>query len=158
MVRIWFFTNLLNHLCRTAKEKLHLDLTCDDLSGKGIERAKNYLTKVAGIDTPFKSNLWQNIKLFSEVRNKIAHSGGIVDLNKDKDKKLYDTIIKFNNANNTSTHLKLEQSLEQENLRKIVLTHSFLKTYAAQSLELFLLKICTYEVSNCKTKNTMTKP
>jgi len=57
-----------------------------DINGKGIERAKTYLTKVVGIEFKTFNNQWCFIKNLNLIRNHIVHNGSI--LPEDKSHKL----------------------------------------------------------------------
>jgi len=52
----------LNELCRFLKEEKGYTLGFKDLSGTGIFKAKNYLTKVLGIKDSFKLQEWEKIR------------------------------------------------------------------------------------------------
>ena len=49
------FEHLMNKLCQIVQGRSGFDLSFKDLSGQGITRARNYLVKVAGVETPFNS-------------------------------------------------------------------------------------------------------
>ncbi|ELA8837594.1 hypothetical protein QYV87_004606 [Vibrio parahaemolyticus] len=83
----------LNRYCRYAQKRYGFKLSLKDLSGQGIERARNYLIKVVGI-SPDQFNLyWSDIKLAADIRNVVTHTGGE---------------LTFEN----SAHLKLAKRLE----------------------------------------------
>ncbi|VAW88886.1 hypothetical protein MNBD_GAMMA18-97 [hydrothermal vent metagenome] len=71
---------MLNELCRIVKRRSGFDLLLKDISGQGIERSKNYLSKVAGVKSPFQSQSWNRAKLLAEIRNAIAHKNGEIEL------------------------------------------------------------------------------
>ncbi len=69
-------------ICEIQKNAKSLPLDVKDLKGNGIEQAKKYLNKVAGID--FSDNkTWEEIQNIRKIRNLIVHKDGILD---DKDK------------------------------------------------------------------------
>lgn len=70
-----FLENQLNAICSMEKRKRSLKLDITDLSGKGAERARNYLKKVAGIDFP-DDDSWNQIKNINSIRNFIVHNEG----------------------------------------------------------------------------------
>ncbi|HRD70516.1 MAG TPA: hypothetical protein PK657_10255 [Legionella sp.] len=76
------FENLLNNLCNDLKKEKKLKLSFNDMSDRGIDRARKYLEKVAGIKVVNQSS-WEKIKQLQELRNLIAHNNGLV---KDKEK------------------------------------------------------------------------
>ena len=71
--------------CKIEKniKSLHLDI--NDLKGKGIEQARNYLIKVAGIDFP-SNEIWSEIMNFKDIRNFIVHNEGILNKSKKAEK------------------------------------------------------------------------
>jgi len=82
------FETILNEYCTKAAQKLNSKLKLKDLSGQGIERAKNYLSKVAGLEELFNSSDWQKLKLAGEIRNIIAHTAGNLNYENNKHKEL----------------------------------------------------------------------
>lgn len=71
-----FLELILEELCRLQQIEHDFTLTSTDLYGHGIERSKNYLTKVAGIDFAFgESKEWSEIKKYQKLRNHFAHKG-----------------------------------------------------------------------------------
>ncbi|MDO8886079.1 hypothetical protein [Candidatus Oleimmundimicrobium sp.] len=77
--------NFLNRYCKRAKEACGLKLTLNDLKDGGIERAKNYLKKVAEIDFP-ENGEWAEIKHYNRIRNFIVHNDGKLDDSKKAEK------------------------------------------------------------------------
>lgn len=73
------FESMLNELCRIVQRRSNFTLGFKDVAGAGISRSANYLSKVAGVDYPFKSNDWNMALLLGEIRNNIAHRGGVVE-------------------------------------------------------------------------------
>ncbi|WP_298723100.1 hypothetical protein [uncultured Oceanisphaera sp.] len=82
------FETILNSYCSIAAQKVDSNLKLKDLSGQGIERAKNYLSKVAGLERCFNTCEWQEIKLAGEIRNVIAHAAGKLNYENSSHKKL----------------------------------------------------------------------
>ncbi|MDO6783264.1 hypothetical protein Q4583_03990 [Neptunomonas phycophila] len=76
--------DFLNQLCLSVQESQRLSKSLFDIKGKGIERAKKYLTENSRITLPFQSREWQSIKNSQSVRNIIVHSAGHLDLDKHK--------------------------------------------------------------------------
>lgn len=73
---------LCHHLCNS--KKLHLLL--EELSGKGIERAKLYLAKVCSIDFSEGSNDWNQLQKLNKIRNCIVHAESNIHNAKSPDK------------------------------------------------------------------------
>lgn len=76
----------LNRICKEIELHSGLNITLNDFAGKGIERATNYITKVAGIANIRDHKNWQHIKSYAVVRNAIAHSNGRIEDIKDREK------------------------------------------------------------------------
>ncbi len=72
------FEDNLNRLCLIFEDDGKLKLRLKDISDKGINGAKVYLSKVVDIDFPSGGN-WQQIKRVKAVRNILAHTSGYVD-------------------------------------------------------------------------------
>lgn len=87
------FENHLNELCIIFGKDLnnkHLkDLSLKDLKGSGIERAKNYLSKVIGIKNIFDSGDWLEIQNYSKLRNVLVHTLGRLDLSRQDHKEVF---------------------------------------------------------------------
>ncbi len=65
--------------CRSIAAEQTLPATVSDAPGRGIERAKDYLTKTAGIPFPASTPEWQQIKRLSDVRNVLIHAAGYLE-------------------------------------------------------------------------------
>ena len=72
------FEKSLNSLANSFHYKTGTQIKYTDMGGQGIERTKNYLSKVCNVDAPFRSSDWQTIKLLAEIRNAIAHKSGYI--------------------------------------------------------------------------------
>jgi hypothetical protein len=68
----------INRLCRYLCNTHEIEITLEDLNGKGIERAQLYLSKVCGIKLPFKSHEWEEVRKLNQIRNCISHAGGAI--------------------------------------------------------------------------------
>jgi hypothetical protein len=66
----------LTQFCKAIATEQKLTTPLTDASGKGIERAKFYLTKVARFAFPASTIEWQTIKSFGDVRNVLIHASG----------------------------------------------------------------------------------
>lgn len=71
-----FFENELNRLCELYKNSKPYKIGFKDLTGQGIDRAGNYLEKVASLDIKRSSKQWKEIKKIQEIRNLVVHSNG----------------------------------------------------------------------------------
>lgn len=70
------FEENLDHLCRSLEQEKGLTLNVNDISGKGIDRSRKYLSKVAGWEVP--SSNWGKIKDTQKIRNLFAHAAGYI--------------------------------------------------------------------------------
>jgi hypothetical protein len=68
----------LTDLAETVNESLVGELYLNDLKGAGIDRARRYLTKVAGLDFSSLEREWEYLTGMREFRNCIVHNGGIL--------------------------------------------------------------------------------
>ncbi len=102
LISYGYFEATLNQFCKYAEVRYEHSLKLKDLSGQGIERAKNYLVKVVGVESGLFSSDWQKIKFAGDVRNIIAHTSGSLNYDNDKHKKLADKINKTNGINLTN--------------------------------------------------------
>ncbi len=68
----------LTDTCATYAEVHDAILTLSDLRGAGIERARDYLKKVARIPFPDTSSEWTSVKRLHQLRNSIIHADGYV--------------------------------------------------------------------------------
>ncbi|BCE00281.1 hypothetical protein [Marinicellulosiphila megalodicopiae] len=105
------FEDFLNQLSDSIKEDENIVDNPFDIDGKGIDRAKKYISKFSKINFPSNSKEWQNIKKAQSIRNLIIHAGGHIDL----DKKIKELKIISENKNLdieyfARTHITIEQS------------------------------------------------
>jgi len=68
----------LNDTCATYAEVHQATVTVDDLRGAGIERARDYLKKVARISFPDTRPEWATVRRMHDLRNAIVHADGYV--------------------------------------------------------------------------------
>ena len=71
-----FMEHTINELSNHAQEILRLELSLEDVRGRGIVRAKNYLTKHCNITFPKNHDNWRKFKLYQKLRNSITHEYG----------------------------------------------------------------------------------
>ena len=69
----------LTEFCRSIAAEQTLAASVSTAPGRGIERAKCYLTKMAGFPFPASTPEWQHIKLLSDVRNVLIHAAGYLE-------------------------------------------------------------------------------
>lgn len=90
----------LNKICHIAQKQYNLDLPLNKVMGKGIERAKLYLTKVAGVTFPYDSCEWRELTNYNKLRNVLAHAEGRLS-HAERERHLRDYVDRH-------PHLKLE--------------------------------------------------
>lgn len=95
MVAYGYFEKVLNDLCAEFRDSENIKLSLQDLQGQGIERARNYLVKVVGLEKAFATSDWQAIKLLGVLRNSVAHRDGFVDYEPDYPKSTYTKLCKI---------------------------------------------------------------
>jgi len=100
----------LNRLCNYVRRKTGQTLAVMDLKGQGINRAKEYLSRVAGLKKIWETSAWHEVQVASDVRNAIAHSDGISER---------ESIVNYAKS---SPHLTLK-SLGEIHLEKTYASH-----------------------------------
>jgi hypothetical protein len=138
MLRKSFFVSLYSLLesqmedeCRARRQARNdIRLSLGDLSGKGIDRAKRYLTKVLGVSSIFGTSEWQRIKKYNLLRNCIVHNEGrLQGFGGQKDLREY--------INDNQQKLSLRKWLGQE---EVVLSKEFCKE-AVNAIDRFLQEL-----------------
>lgn len=84
------FEKYMNEICFSCEGRLSTRIKLKDLKGKGIERSKLYLSKVVGIDTPFTTSEWNDIKKYSQLRNVLIHTLGELNMSGNNHKNVYE--------------------------------------------------------------------
>jgi hypothetical protein len=72
------FEVYLNDTCATYAEVHKATIGVTDLRGTGIERARDYLKKVAQIPFPDVNPEWTSVKRLHQLRNSIVHADGYI--------------------------------------------------------------------------------
>jgi len=137
------FEHMLNELCRIVKRRSGFDLSYKDISGQGIERSKNYLSKVAGVKAPFQSQSWNRAKLLAEIRNAISHKNGEIELNIKNQSCLGSRLSREKN-------LTLKKVIPDQENAQITLSNEFVRN-AISELREVLVSICNYELYDDKS-------
>jgi hypothetical protein len=73
------FEDDLNQFCRSIAAERKLTRSLKETPGQGIERAKVWLEKVAGIDLTAIRPEWMKIRQFRDLRNVLVHAAGFLD-------------------------------------------------------------------------------
>lgn len=93
LLTLWgFFEQELDGLCALYQSEKRIKLSVSDLAESGISRSTRYLERVAGLNMHKTSKEWATIKKMQKLRNAIAHRGGKLSDEDDKE------IRKFVNA------------------------------------------------------------
>lgn len=81
LMLVSLFEDYLNQLCLSLHIERKLSCNLKDYDGydSGIERAKNYLKKIAKVNVPTETKSWQQIINAQKIRNTIAHNAGHLD-------------------------------------------------------------------------------
>ncbi|HBC3593005.1 TPA: hypothetical protein VGS70_004578 [Vibrio parahaemolyticus] len=110
LMLVSLFEDYLNQLCHSFHFEKGLNCTLKDYSGSGIERAKNYLRKVAKIEVPTGTVSWGKVVEARDIRNIIAHNAGHLD--KELHSKQFRIVAKNLNLNShqfARVHLEVTQ-------------------------------------------------
>ena len=75
----------LNKFCDHQAKKRKQDIIVTDLKGQGIVRAREYLSKVGGVQKAWKCIAWQELRRASEIRNAIVHNDAVIESDDIKD-------------------------------------------------------------------------
>ena len=84
------FEDDLNELCRSVASKKKLK-PLENIKGRGIERARAWLRKVARLDVGSIDAEWQKIKAYQDVRNVLIHAAGFLNASNPQ----HDRVLKF---------------------------------------------------------------
>lgn len=82
------FEKTLSDACTISGAISNNNIKLNDIGGKGIERAKTYLSKVQNIHEPFSKKEWNQAKYYSKIRNVLSHTYGELDLYNDAHKEV----------------------------------------------------------------------
>jgi len=96
-----FLENQMNTLCEKLAVSVDSRIELKDLNGKGVERAKLYLTKMVGIDFNRFGEEWGYIQDINKLRNCIVHNGG--KISSAPNNKLHEVIRKNSKLTKTET-------------------------------------------------------
>jgi|GEM_PF-6595556 len=107
-----FFEHNLNALCNSLRREYGTDSRITDLPGRGLRRAKLYITKHIGLPFPADTDAWHCLLKFSDIRNLVAHRDSLI---KDDDPELRRFIEADPNLNiDASGRIRLEAGALEE--------------------------------------------
>lgn len=132
------FEHMLNELCRIVQRRSGFRLSLKDIEGKGITKARNYLVKVAGVESPFQTRAWQRVCLFNEIRNAIAHNSGEIEMQRGNPKHLSTRLSK-------ESHMQLKTLVPDQEDAQIVLSPQFVREAIADCRKV-LMDVCNYKL------------
>jgi hypothetical protein len=72
----------LEMLCRSLQMEMSLKIAPSDLAGRGIQRSRQYMTKVCDVPFPNTASSWTTIQGLAAIRNLIVHMRGFLGDNR----------------------------------------------------------------------------
>ena len=73
------FEDDLNQLCKSIAVQRKLTASLKEAPGHGIERAKAWLKKIAGLNLTVIAPEWTRISRFRDLRNALIHAAGFLE-------------------------------------------------------------------------------
>jgi hypothetical protein len=76
-----FLENTMISVCDDKQKELGIQISQNELASKGIERSRNYLEKLAGIDisnSPYHG-VWSRLCILNKLRNWLVHAEGNIE-------------------------------------------------------------------------------
>jgi hypothetical protein len=117
LMLVSFFEDYLNQLCHSLQIEQGLNRNLKDSDGSGIERAKNYLRKVANIQIPTGTKYWSKIIEARDIRNIVAHNAGHLD--KEAHKKHF-KIVERNSHLDSDEFARVHLNIKQDYLLEVI--------------------------------------
>jgi hypothetical protein len=108
------FEDDLTELCKGIAAKQKLTIALSKTPGRGIERAKTYLTKVAGFAFPASTPEWQRIKVFADVRNVLIHAAGYLEPGNAQHERVKKAALASDSGLRLHHHVRSQISLESD--------------------------------------------
>jgi hypothetical protein len=112
----------LTEFCKAIAAKQKLTITLSATRGRGIERAKTYLTKVAGFAFPANTPEWQRIKVLADVRNVLIHAAGYLEPGNAQHERVKKAAAASNSGLRLHHHARSQISLERDFLPSMLTT------------------------------------
>lgn len=113
---IAFMEIQLNSLCDQLSKKNKIQIQVHDLKGRGIERGKNYLSKVLDIKTPWTIDNWKEVKMASAIRNSVIHNECRI------------------NEKETKNYIRKSKHLELDDFEKVIIKKTYI-SYILQEIK-----------------------
>lgn len=117
-----FLERELNDLCDLFYNELNNRIALGDLRDKGIDRARLYLAKVAGLQLGESNGIWSEIKNIQILRNLIAHNGGVFATEGNRREQAVKRYIDRTNSLSSVAEVQLERGF----LKQIIVQEGFL--------------------------------
>lgn len=88
------FEHQLNTLCKQYQQERNLQISFTDLKGQGVNRTKEYLTKVIGLtfEDANSQGAWTNLQNLYRIRNAVAHLDGRLEARHKEERRLIDKL------------------------------------------------------------------
>lgn len=112
----------LNDYCNICQRIVQTNISVTDFNGDGINRAKNYITKLMSIDFGL-SQEWQFMIDFNKIRNCVVHTNG--------------DISRMKSAGTLKTIIGKTQTISLNNGNNIIISLAYLNTIIHEIRELF---------------------
>jgi len=132
------FEKTINELAREAGSAVSAKIKLSDLNGQGIERAKNFLSKVCQVEVPFASSEWDAITIFAKLRNVMAHAFGELDLTRPDHRHILEYCKKQDN-------IKINRHSPDNDFAEIELSLDYV-VIVVKSFRKFLMGLCNFQV------------
>ncbi|HKP47376.1 MAG TPA: hypothetical protein VJT50_12320 [Pyrinomonadaceae bacterium] len=112
----------LTQLCNAVAAEQKLTSKITDTAGRGIERAKAYLTKVATFPFPASTPEWQKIKAFGDLRNVLIHAAAYLEPGNAQHERVRKAAGAADSGLRLHSHARLQLSLEPDFLPLMLAT------------------------------------
>ena len=91
-----YFEHHLFSLASIVEDRIPDKIKIKDINGRGIHQYRKYLHLIGKLTSAEKNSDWQDVDLFQNVRNKLAHNGGLIITDPSKAKNLEkEEVFKF---------------------------------------------------------------
>ncbi len=112
----------LTEFCKAVAAEQRLTTAVSNTHGRGIERAKVYLTKIGGFPFPASTPEWQKIKVFGDVRNVLIHAAGYLEPGNAQHERVKKAAEECDSGLCLHRHARSQISLELDFLPSVIAT------------------------------------
>lgn len=81
------YESIVTEISRLIQTKQSQKIAINDLRGDFLERAKKYYKHILQFELYSEEEIWEQVKMLSELRNAFAHANGRLDILNEKSKK-----------------------------------------------------------------------